>query len=92
MGEKRLEDKDELVYFINQKLFPYLRNLKGTPEKEKVAEIFREITNRIILQVLFWIQLTFLTKSKCHIFKIHIFYLRFMRNSTRNGKRRRLVW
>lgn len=41
------KDKDELVYFINQKLFPYLRNLKGTPEKEKVAEIYREITNRI---------------------------------------------
>ncbi|MBI4226171.1 N-6 DNA methylase [Candidatus Roizmanbacteria bacterium] len=41
------KDKDELVYFVNQKMFPYLRGLKGTPEKEKVAEIFREITNRI---------------------------------------------
>jgi len=46
-AKKDWKDKDELVYFINQKLFPYLRNLKGTPEKEKVSEIFREITNRI---------------------------------------------
>lgn len=44
---KDWKDKDELVFFVNQKLFPYLRSLKGTPEKEKVAEIFREITNRI---------------------------------------------
>jgi len=46
-AKKDWKDKDELVYFVNQKLFPYLRNLSGTPEKEKVAEIFREITNRI---------------------------------------------
>lgn len=46
-ADKDWKDKDELVFFINQKLFPYLRNLIGTPEKEKVAEIFREITNRI---------------------------------------------
>ena len=46
-ARKDWKDKDELTYFVNQKLFPYLSNLKGTPEKEKVAEIFREITNRI---------------------------------------------
>lgn len=46
-ARKDWKDKDELVFFINQKLFPYLRTLKGTPEKEKVAEIFREITNRM---------------------------------------------
>jgi len=46
-AKKDWKDKDELVFFINQKLFPYLRGLKGTPEKEKVSEIFREITNRI---------------------------------------------
>jgi type I restriction enzyme M protein len=46
-AKKDWKDKDELVFFVNQKLFPYLRNLSGSPEKEKVAEIFREITNRI---------------------------------------------
>ena len=46
-AKKDWKDKDELVFFVNQKLFPYLRSLSGTPEKEKVAEIFREITNRI---------------------------------------------
>src|SRR3989338_8259012 len=46
-ASKDWKDKDELIFFVNQKLFPYLRNLKGTPEKEKVSEIFREITNRI---------------------------------------------
>lgn len=44
---KDWKDKDELLYFINQNLFPYLGKLKGTPEKEKVAGIFREITNRM---------------------------------------------
>ena len=46
-AKKDWKDKDELVYFVNQKLFPYLRGLKGTPEREKVADIFREITNRM---------------------------------------------
>jgi len=46
-ASKDWKDKDELVFFINQKLFPYLRSLTGTQEKEKVAEVFREITNRI---------------------------------------------
>ena len=40
---KDWKDKDELIYFINKKLFPYLRRLKGTPQKEKVGEIFREL-------------------------------------------------
>lgn len=42
------KDKDELIHFINQKLFPYLKNLKGTREKDKIGEIFRELQgNRI---------------------------------------------
>ena len=46
-AKKDWKDKDELLHFVNQKLFPYLGNLQGTPEKEKVAGIFREITNRM---------------------------------------------
>jgi len=33
-----------LIYFINGILFPYLRNLSGTPQKEKIAEVFKEIS------------------------------------------------
>src|SRR3989338_5115811 len=45
---KDWKDKDELIYFINQKLFPYLKALKGTKEKDKIGEIFRELPgNRI---------------------------------------------
>lgn len=32
-----------LIAFIDKKLFPYLRSLKGSPEKEKIASIFQEI-------------------------------------------------
>jgi len=46
-AKKDWKDKDELLHFVNRKLFPYLGNLQGTPEKEKVAGIFREITNRM---------------------------------------------
>ncbi len=42
-AKKDWKDKDELIHFINRKLFPYLRALKGTKEKEKVSEIFREL-------------------------------------------------
>lgn len=42
-AKKDWKDKDELIFFINQKLFPYLRALKGTKEREKVAELFREL-------------------------------------------------
>lgn len=42
------KDKDELIHFINQKLFPYLKALKGDPKKDKIGEIFRELAgNRI---------------------------------------------
>jgi len=45
---KDWKDKDELIHFINQKLFPYLKNLKGTRERDKIGEIFRELAgNRI---------------------------------------------
>jgi len=47
-AKKNWKDKDEIIYFINQKLFPYLKNLRGTQEKEKISEIFIEIINRII--------------------------------------------
>lgn len=36
--------EDALIHFINNILFPYLRNLQGTPEKEKIAQIFAEIS------------------------------------------------
>jgi len=32
-----------LIAFIDNKLFPYLKSLKGSPEKEKIASIFQEI-------------------------------------------------
>ncbi len=45
---KDWKDKDELIYFINQKLFPHLKELKGDPKKDKIGEIFRELSgNRI---------------------------------------------
>ncbi len=47
-AKKDWKDKDELVHFINQKLFPYLKSLKGTRERDKIGEIFRELSgNRI---------------------------------------------
>src|SRR3989338_7324442 len=47
-AKKDWKDKDELIYFINQKLFPHLKSLKGTREKDKIGEIFRELSgNRI---------------------------------------------
>src|SRR3989344_6679299 len=33
-AKKDWKDKDELVYFINQKLFPYLQTLKGDPRPD----------------------------------------------------------
>jgi type I restriction enzyme M protein len=39
---------DELINFVNNKLFPYLRGLVGTDEKDQrtvIAEVFREIYN-----------------------------------------------
>jgi len=47
-AKKDWKDKDELIHFINQKLFPYLKALKGTPQKDKIGEIFRELPgNRV---------------------------------------------
>lgn len=47
-AKKDWKDKDELINFINQKLFPYLKTLKGSREKDKIGEIFRELPgNRI---------------------------------------------
>jgi len=46
-AKKDWKNKDELIHFVNKKLFPYLKSLKGTKEKEKISEIFREIHNKI---------------------------------------------
>jgi len=46
-AKKDWKDKEELIHFINKKLFPYLKSLKGTKEKEKIAEIFRELHNKV---------------------------------------------
>jgi len=47
-AKKDWKDKDELIYFINQKLFPYLQALKGDPRRDKIGQIFRELPgNRI---------------------------------------------
>lgn len=32
-----------LIRFVDNKLYPYLKSLRGTPEKEKIAAIFQEI-------------------------------------------------
>ncbi len=47
-AKKDWKDKDELIFFINQKLFPYLQALKGDPRRDKIGEIFRELPgNRV---------------------------------------------
>lgn len=47
-AKKDWKDKDELIHFINIKLFPYLKALKGDSKKDKIGEIFRELSgNRI---------------------------------------------
>jgi type I restriction enzyme M protein len=33
----------DLIDFVDQRLFPYLRHLTGTPEKDTISSIFREI-------------------------------------------------
>jgi type I restriction enzyme M protein len=44
---KDWKDKEELIHFINKKLFPYLKALKGDPKKDKIGEIFRELHNKV---------------------------------------------
>lgn len=34
---------NEIVEFVNNKLFPYLRDLKGSPERDVIANIFSDI-------------------------------------------------
>lgn len=46
-AKKDWKDKEELIHFVNQKLFPYLKSLKGTKEKDKIGEIFRELHNKV---------------------------------------------
>lgn len=46
-AKKDWKDKGELIHFINKKLFPYLKALKGTKEKDKIAELFRELHNKV---------------------------------------------
>lgn len=38
---------DELLRFIDQELMPYLADLSGTPQKEKIKTIFQEVRNYI---------------------------------------------
>jgi len=47
-AKKDWKDKDELIHFVNQKLFPYLKNLKGRKEKDKISEVFRELAGNQI--------------------------------------------
>jgi len=47
-SEEKGRTGDELIDFVNNKLFPYLRGLIGTDEKDQrtvIAEVFREIYN-----------------------------------------------
>lgn len=37
------KDTSEIIDFVNNQLFPYLRELSGTPEKAIIATIFKEI-------------------------------------------------
>ncbi|MEM0215449.1 MAG: N-6 DNA methylase [Archaeoglobaceae archaeon] len=43
LAEIRAAKEHVLIAFINRKLFPYLRSLRGSPEKERIATIFQEI-------------------------------------------------
>ena len=43
-GSGRPGEKHPLIKFIDEELFPYLRSLSGTSERERIATIFREIT------------------------------------------------
>jgi len=43
--------ENALIHFIDNILFPYLRNLSGTPEREKVADVFKEISGNKIKSV-----------------------------------------
>ena len=46
-ASKNWNNKSDLVKFINNDLFPYLKNLNGSPQKNKIRDIFKDITNRI---------------------------------------------
>ncbi len=49
---KKIPNKENtLIYFIDNILFPYLKNLSGTPEREKVSEIFKEISGNKVRSV-----------------------------------------
>jgi len=45
------KSENALIHFIDNILFPYLRNLSGTPEREKVADVFKEISGNKIKSV-----------------------------------------
>ncbi|ASJ16542.1 hypothetical protein A3L04_05365 [Thermococcus chitonophagus] len=49
VGAKNFEmaDAEKLKKFVEEEVLPYLRNLSGSPEREKIAEIFRNITLKI---------------------------------------------
>lgn len=43
--QREWEKEDQIVDFINHELFPYLRGLVGSKEKEKIAEIFQNFSD-----------------------------------------------
>ena len=49
--KKISKPENALIHFIDNILFPYLRNLSGTLEKEKVADVFKEISGNKIRSV-----------------------------------------
>jgi len=49
--KKISKPENALIHFIDNILFPYLRNLSGTPEREKVADVFKEISGNKIRSV-----------------------------------------
>lgn len=44
----RESNENILVAFIDRKLFPYLRSLRGTPERERIASVFQEIRGNLM--------------------------------------------
>lgn len=42
--KKIINPENTLIHFVDNILFPYLRSLSGTPEKDKINQIFTEIS------------------------------------------------
>jgi len=46
-AKKEWKDKSKLILFINNNLFPYLKKLSGNAQKNKIRDIFKDLSNRI---------------------------------------------